>query len=93
MFKKGLSLLVLSVMQDQEGNTEEEEMEYIYLGRNEWVALAVGLITGALYSWLSLPIPAPNVFGGILAIIFTFIGYVIIQKARGQITFGKPPKA
>ena len=60
-------------------------MEYIYLGRNEWVALAVGLITGALYSWLSLPIPAPNVFGGILAIIFTFIGYVIIQKAKDKL--------
>jgi XapX domain-containing protein len=66
-------------------------MEYIYLGRNELVALVVGLVTGAIYSFLNLPIPAPNVLGGILAIIFTFIGYAIVRKFRGQITFGRPP--
>lgn len=66
-------------------------MEYVYVGRTELVALLVGLITGAIYSYLNLPIPAPNVLGGILAIIFTFIGYVIVQKIRGRITFGAPP--
>lgn len=66
--------------------------EHVYIGRTEVVATIVGLVTGALYSWLNLPIPAPNVFGGILAIIFTFIGYVIIQKARGALAFGPPPK-
>lgn len=66
-------------------------MEYIHVGRNELVALVVGLITGALYTWLELPIPAPNVFGGILAIIFTFIGYVIVQRYRGVVVFGAPP--
>lgn len=66
-------------------------MQYVYIGRNEIVALIVGLITGGLYSWLSLPIPAPNVFGGILAIIFTYIGYLIVEKFRGQVTFGAPP--
>jgi len=66
--------------------------EYVYIGRTEVVATIVGLVTGALYSWLDLPIPAPNVFGGILAIIFTFIGYVIIQKSRGVLAFGPPPK-
>jgi len=66
-------------------------MLYVYVGRNEIVALIVGLITGFLYSLLSLPIPAPPVLGGILAIIFTFIGYLIIQKMRGQVTFGAPP--
>jgi len=66
-------------------------MEYVYVGRNELVALVVGLITGTIYSYLNLPIPAPNVLGGILAIIFTFIGYVIVQKIRGQVTFGRPP--
>lgn len=65
-------------------------MEYVYVGRNELVALVVGLVTGALYTWLNLPIPAPNVLGGILAIIFTFIGYLIVQKIRGVITFGAP---
>lgn len=68
-------------------------MEYVYVGRSELVALVVGLITGALYSWLELPIPAPNVFGGILAIIFTYIGYLIVQKYRGVVAFGQPPKS
>ena len=66
-------------------------MHYIYVGRNEIVALFVGLVTGTLYSWLGLPIPAPNVIGGIIAIIFTFIGYVIVQKVRGQVVFGALP--
>ena len=51
-------------------------MHYVYVGRNEWVALVVGLITGTLYTWLNLPIPAPNVAGGIFAILFTYIGYL-----------------
>src|SRR5262245_45087668 len=49
---------------------EERPMEYVYVGRNELVALVVGLMTGTIYSYLNLPIPAPNVLGGILAIIF-----------------------
>ncbi|MBX9820005.1 DUF1427 family protein [Afipia birgiae] len=65
-------------------------MEYLYVGRNELVALVVGLVTGFLYSLLNLPIPAPNVLGGILAIIFTFAGYVIVKLIRKQITFGRP---
>ncbi|MCB1884239.1 MAG: DUF1427 family protein [Geminicoccaceae bacterium] len=65
-------------------------MHYVYIGRNEVVALIVGLITGSIYTWLSLPIPAPNVLGGILAIIFTYIGYLIVQKIRGAVRFGRP---
>lgn len=65
--------------------------EHVYVGRNEIVALVVGLITGALYTWLSLPIPAPPVLGGIMAIIFTYVGYLIVQKIRKAVVFG-PPK-
>ncbi|MNK11123.1 hypothetical protein D3C87_291590 [compost metagenome] len=64
--------------------------EHVYVGRNEIVALVVGLITGTLYSWLSLPIPAPPVLGGIFAIIFTYIGYLIVQKIRKAVVFGRP---
>lgn len=65
-------------------------MEYVYMGRNEFVALLVGLATGFLYSLLNLPIPAPNVLGGVLAIIFTFAGYVIVKLHRREIAFGRP---
>lgn len=65
-------------------------MTHVYIGRNEIVALIVGLITGSIYSWLKLPIPAPNVLGGILAIIFTYAGYLIVQKYRGEVRFGRP---
>ena len=64
--------------------------EHVYVGRNEIVALVVGLITGTLYSWLNLPIPAPNVLGGIFAIIFTYIGYLIVQVMRKAVVFGRP---
>jgi XapX domain-containing protein len=67
--------------------------QYIYVGRTEITALVVGLVTGALYSLLDLPIPAPNVLGGILAIVFTYIGLVIVQIARKEAAFGPPPAA
>jgi len=67
-------------------------MHYVYVGRNEWVALLVGLVTGTLYTWLNLPIPAPNVAGGIFAIMFTYIGYLIVGALRKSVTFGAPPQ-
>ncbi len=66
-------------------------MHYVYVGRNEWVALVVGLITGTLYTRLNLPIPAPNVAGGIFAILFTYIGYLIVGAFRRTVAFGAPP--
>lgn len=65
--------------------------QYIYIGRTEITALVVGLVTGFLYSLLDLPIPAPNVLGGILAIIFTYVGLVIVQMMRKEAAFGRPP--
>ena len=67
--------------------------QHIYVGKTEILALGVGLITGSIYSWLELPIPAPNVLGGILAIIFTYIGLVIVQLLRKEASFGAPPPA
>ncbi|MDP9400019.1 MAG: DUF1427 family protein, partial [Actinomycetota bacterium] len=57
-------------------------MQYVYVGRTEILAGVVGLVTGFIYSLLDLPIPAPNVLGGILAIIFTFVGLLIVQVVR-----------
>ena len=52
------------------------------IGSIEFQASLVGLVTGVLYSWLRLPIPAPNVLGGILAIWGTYLGLVIVQAIK-----------
>lgn len=60
----------------------------ITLGAVEFQAAIVGLITGLLYTAVRAPIPAPNVLGGIFAIIGTFIGFAAVAAFRGQLTFG-----
>jgi XapX domain-containing protein len=62
-------------------------MNHVTLGGVELAASGVGLFTGMLYGALKLPIPAPNVLGGIFAIWGTFIGLVIVQAIQGQVTF------
>lgn len=59
----------------------------ITIGSIEIQAAIVGLITGILYTAVRAPIPAPNVLGGILAIIGTFVGLAVVAGARGQLTF------
>jgi len=68
-------------------------MQYIYIGGTELKALTVGLITGLIYGFFNLPIPAPNVLGGNLAILFTFIGIVIVGIIRKEVKFGKPDQS
>jgi XapX domain-containing protein len=70
---------------------EEQIVQYVYFGKTELKALIVGLITGALYGVLNLPIPAPNVLGGNLAILFTFIGLLIVGLWRHEMKLGRPP--
>lgn len=60
----------------------------IALGAVELQAAIVGLITGLIYTAVGAPIPAPNVLGGVLAIIGTFIGMAAVAAARGQLTLG-----
>lgn len=59
----------------------------IGIGETELLAALVGLITGVLYTALRAPVPAPPVLGGILAIIGTWVGFVIVGMIRGQVTF------
>ena len=61
--------------------------QQIGIGQTELLASLVGLITGLLYTTLRAPIPAPNVLGGIFAIIGTWVGFVIVGLMRGQVTF------
>ncbi|MDF2994440.1 MAG: hypothetical protein K0R27_77 [Xanthobacteraceae bacterium] len=59
----------------------------IGFGATELQAAAVGLVTGLIYTAVRAPIPAPNVLGGIFAILGTFIGFAAVAAARGQLAF------
>lgn len=59
----------------------------IGFGQTELLASGVGLITGLIYTAVRAPIPAPNVLGGIFAILGTFIGFVFVAAIRGQLAF------
>lgn len=61
--------------------------QHITLSMVELSAAIVGLITGVLYTYLRLPIPAPPVLGGIFAVVGTWLGLTIVQLIRGQVTF------
>lgn len=63
-------------------------MVHLALGIVELKASVVGLVTGLLYTSVRAPIPAPNVLGGILAIIGTFVGFVAVAAMRGHFTIG-----
>jgi XapX domain-containing protein len=62
-------------------------MVEIGLGATELQAAAVGLVTGLIYTFVRAPIPAPNVLGGIFAILGTFIGFIAVSALRGQLSF------
>ncbi|MCB1884238.1 MAG: DUF1427 family protein [Geminicoccaceae bacterium] len=61
-------------------------MVEIGFGSVELQVALVGLVTGLIYTTARAPIPAPNVLGGILAIIGTFIGFIAVSALRGQLT-------
>ena len=44
------------------------------------LALIVGLIVGALFKFLKLPLPAPPVLAGVLGIVGIFLGGLLMQK-------------
>ena len=46
------------------------------------IALATGLVVGALFAWLRLPIPAPASLPGIVGAVGCFLGSVIVQAFR-----------
>lgn len=55
------------------------------IGSTELQAALVGLVTGLIYTTVRAPIPAPNVLGGIFAILGTFIGFIAVAAIRGQL--------
>ena len=43
----------------------------------------VGVLTGAVFSFFSLPIPAPTALAGILGILGIYVGYMIVKFFKG----------
>lgn len=42
-------------------------------------SFATGLIVGLVFSLFKLPIPAPQVLGGVLGIVGIFLGYALVR--------------
>jgi len=45
------------------------------------LALLAGILAGALFSFIQIPIPAPPNLAGILGIVGIFVGYRLVQWA------------
>lgn len=45
------------------------------------LALITGLLTGALFRFLNIPIPAPPELSGIMGIVGIYLGYRIVDYA------------
>tara|TARA_B100000676_G_C17782237_1_gene682540 strand:+ start:332 stop:493 length:162 start_codon:yes stop_codon:yes gene_type:complete len=48
-------------------------MKHIFL------SFTTGLMFGAIFAFLKLPIPAPNTLAGVLGIVGIFMGYMAVQ--------------
>lgn len=62
-------------------------MVEIGIGSTEIQAALVGLVTGLIYTAARAPIPAPNVLGGIFAIVGTFVGFIGVAAVSGELHF------
>ena len=51
--------------------------------KTHFLSLFVGILLGAVFSLLRLPIPAPNNLAGILGIFGVFVGFLIVNHFRG----------
>lgn len=44
------------------------------------LALLTGLVTGALFKFLGIPIPAPPELPGIMGIVGIYLGYKVVES-------------
>ncbi len=49
-----------------------------------FMAFLTGLITGAIFSLIKLPIPAPPTLAGVMGIVGIFVGYIIVKHLTGR---------
>lgn len=45
-------------------------------------ALIVGIVTGALFSYLKLPVPAPTAAAGVAGVVGIFLGFFLFSKFK-----------
>jgi XapX domain-containing protein len=45
-----------------------------------FLALLTGLLAGAMFSYLQIPIPAPPELPGLMGIVGIYLGYKIVQR-------------
>jgi XapX domain-containing protein len=45
-------------------------------------SLITGLVTGIIFSFFKLPIPAPTILAGVVGIFGIYLGYVVIQYLK-----------
>lgn len=43
-------------------------------------ALVVGFVTGALFTYLQLPLPAPPALPGVVGIVGIYLGYLLVER-------------
>ncbi|MCK8828443.1 DUF1427 family protein [Natroniella acetigena] len=43
------------------------------------LAMISGLIVGALFSWLGLPVPAPPTLAGVMGVVGIYLGFIIMN--------------
>jgi XapX domain-containing protein len=46
-------------------------------------AFATGVMTGMVFAFMKLPIPAPTAFAGIMGIVGIFAGFALVAYVRG----------
>jgi XapX domain-containing protein len=49
-----------------------------------FASLATGLVTGIVFAWAKLPIPAPPVLPAVFGILGITLGYILFHKFFGM---------
>lgn len=50
------------------------------------LALVTGMVMGAAFALLRLPIPAPPTLAGIAGVVGVFLGFLIAARLTGRVT-------
>ncbi|MBI4063208.1 MAG: DUF1427 family protein [Elusimicrobia bacterium] len=54
------------------------------MGQKLLLSLTSGVIAGALFRLIGLPVPAPNTLAGVLGIVGLFLGYFFVERLKGH---------